>query len=381
MRFFIKQLLLCVLALVLVSCSARKANEEKSGLTLAKSDFSALRGFEDDDFAGAALALKRSCAVIAKHPEILRKSVVKIDSRAYLDACARFSALSSSDARATRAFLKEHFEPYLVSFDGESEGRFTSYYEAEIRASRTKSERYKYPIYGRPSNLVSVDLQDFGAGLPNARISGRVENGKLRPYYTREQIEKDGLDAPVILWGDDKVDIFLMQVQGSALARLDDGSVVRVAYAADNGRPSVGVGKILLQKGLLEKGKASMGDIRDWLKAHPDLAQAKINENPRFIFHKISTAQGPTGALGATLVAGRSLAVDERFIPLGAIMWLDTTAPSGEPLRKLVAAQDTGGAIKGAIRGDYFWGHGEEALKQAGKMNSRGRYYILIPRN
>ena len=223
-------------------------------------------------------------------------------------------------------------------------------------------------------------MQDFDPTLPNKRILGRIEGTKLVPYLTRKQIEQSGVNAPVILWGDDKVDIFLMQIQGSAVALLDDGTSVRVSYADNNGHRFVGIGSLLLKKGLLKKGEASMDKIRDWLKNNPEIADVNMNENPRFIFHKISDASGPIGALGVPLTAGRSLAVDTDYIPLSSLLWLETTAPSGKPLQKLVSAQDIGAAIKGAVRGDYFWGHGEEALLEAGKMNASGRFYILLPR-
>lgn len=171
-----------------------------------------------------------------------------------------------------------------------------------------------------------------------------------------------------------------MQIQGSAVATLDNGQMVRISYADNNGHRFVGIGGLLLQKGLLKKGEASMDKIRDWLKEHPDIAEVNMNENPRFIFHRISDASGPIGALGVPLTAGRSLAVDTDFVPLSSLLWLQTTDPDGKPLQKLVTAQDIGAAIKGAIRGDYFWGHGQQALQQAGRMNAQGRYYILLPK-
>jgi len=161
---------------------------------------------------------------------------------------------------------------------------------------------------------------------------------------------------------------------------LDDGRLVRVSYADNNGHRFVGIGGLLLKKGLLKPGEVSMDKISDWLKNNPEIAEVNMNENPRFIFHQISNADGPLGALGVPLTAGRSLAVDTEFIPLASLIWLETTEPSGKPLEKIVTAQDIGAAIKGAVRGDYFWGHGHQALLEAGKMNATGRYYILLPR-
>ena len=230
------------------------------------------------------------------------------------------------------------------------------------------------------ANALTPIVTTFDKSLPNRRLLGRIEGSKLIPYHTRAEIEQKIIDAPVILWGNDAVDIYLMQIQGSAIALLDDGSSVRIKYADNNGHNFVGIGSILLKKGLLKPGQASMDKIRDWLKENPQIAKANMSENPRYIFHAFSDAEGPIGALGVPLVAGRSLAVDETNIPLGALLWLETTGPNKEKIEKLVIAQDIGGAIKGIVRGDYFWGHGEQALLSAGKMNSTGQYYILLPK-
>lgn len=367
------------LLFLVFACSSQKAPETESSVTLNKVSFADLTGFTQDDFALFTDAYTSSCEVVRKNPAVLQTSFVKINSDAYLKACRKFERLKTKDKETLQAFFKTNFTPYAVLNNDSAEGKFTSYYEAELKASKTKHGKYQYPIYGKPNDLVEINLKDFGADLPNKRILGRVENGKLTPYFTRAQIEKNGVDAPVILWGDDKVDIFLMQIQGSAVALLDDGTSVRVSYADNNGHTFVGIGGLLLKKGLLKKGEASMDKIRDWLKKNPEIADVNMMENPRFIFHRITNAPGPLGALGVPLTAGRSIAVDKKFIPLGALLWLDTSNPDGTPLKKIVTAQDIGAAITGPIRGDYFWGHGEEALLQAGKMNATGKYYILMP--
>ena len=367
------------LFLFLISCSAQKEPEVQKSVSLQKVSFADLSGFAQDDFSLFAEAYASSCEAVQKNPAVLETAAVKINKNAYLNACRKFERLKTKDKGTLQAFFKTNFTPYAVFAGTSNEGKFTSYYEAELKASKSKHDGYQYPIYGRPNDLIEINLKDFGADLPNKRILGRVENGKLTPYFTRAQIEKNGVDAPVILWGNDKVDIFLMQIQGSAVALLDDGTSVRVSYADNNGHTFVGIGGLLLKKGLLKKGEASMDKIRDWLKKNPEVADVNMMENPRFIFHKITNAPGPIGALGVPLTAGRSLAVDKNFMPLGAVLWLDTTDPSGKPLQKMVTAQDIGAAITGPIRGDYFWGHGEQALLQAGKMNSSGKFYVLMP--
>jgi len=277
-------------------------------------------------------------------------------------------------------FIKDNFTPYQVLYKGKSEGKFTAYYEAQLNASYQRDEKYKYPIYGIPYDLVEVNLLDFDQTLPNKKILGRVENGKLVPYYSREYIFKNGINAPVILWSDSYIDIYIMQIQGSAVAHISDGSQLRISFAESNGRQFKGIGSILLQKGLIKSGQASMGNVKKWLKENPVVAEVNMNENERYIFHRLGNPEGPMGALGVPLTPKRSLAVDKNFIPLGSMLWLETYKPDGTEVNRLVLAQDIGSAIKGAIRGDYFWGSGgDDVLEEAGKMNSTGQYFIFIP--
>lgn len=382
-----KRIGLLFLLIILNACSVKEVFkpvpvlDEKSQVTLQKTTFSNLNNFFGDNLAEVIPAFKKTCDAVNKDSSLLLKSQIHINPQRYLEICEDFEDDYIETSAQMREFLIKNFEPYLVGDKQNSVGKFTSYYEAELKASRTNYGEYVYPIYSRPNDLIEVNLTDFDKNLPNRRLLGRIEKSKLVPYYTRAEIENKGIDAPIILWGNDMVDIFLMQIQGSAVAVLDDGSSVRVKYADNNGHNFVGIGSVLLKKGLLKPGQASMDKIRDWLKQNPDMAKINMAENPRFIFHNISDADGPIGALGVSLTAGRSLAVDNSFVPLGSLLWLETTGPDKEKIEKLVIAQDIGGAIKGVVRGDYFWGHGESALLSAGKMNSTGKYYILLPKN
>ena len=374
----LKRLVTLVFVLVLAACSKEEA--KKSDVELKEVDFSVLQGFEVDDFSLARTAFLRSCEAVAKGKgEFLGHSAIKINRQDYLLACAK--ARQTPPAQF-KEFVKNNFTPYQVTYKGSSEGKFTSYYEAEINASYTKDDVYKYPVYGIPNDLIEVNLKDFDASLPAKKIIGRKQGNKLIPYYTRAEINKHGLKAPVILWADCAVDVFVMQIQGSAVAKLPDGSKVRIAFASSNGRPFKGIGSILLEKGLLQAGQANMGSIKKWLKANPDKAFANMDENDRYIFHRLGNPEGPVGAQGVPLTAGRSLAVDKDYVPLGALLWLETTLPGNKPLKKLMVAQDIGSAIKGAVRGDYFWGSGgDDVLSLAGSMNSKGTYYILLPQH
>ena len=235
------------------------------------------------------------------------------------------------------------------------------------------------PIYAVPDDLVRVDLGHFGVNSQQAYLMGRVQDGRFIPYYTRQQMADRALKDKVIVWVD-PVDAFLLHIQGSGRVQVGNRTLY-LNYAADNGHRFVGIGQLMKQDGLLEPGKASMPDIRKWLKQHPKQAQALMNKNPRYIFFKtVSAVSGPFGAAGVSLTPLRSMAVDTRYIPLHTPLFLNTTDPNGRPLRRLVVAQDVGGAITGEVRGDYFWGYGEEAFEQAGRMNSSGSYVILWPK-
>ncbi len=378
----LKRGLILILLFLLVSCRGGEQEGVYAGkqkIELKKSSFSDLKGWESDDFYLFDKALKSVCGAVVKNPrQSLSSDYIEYSSTAYKTHCQKM--MNISDKNELKRYIENNFEPYAVFADGRASGKFTSYYEANLRASYQKGGQYQYPIYGKPKDLVEINLRDFDASLPNQRLIGRVKNGKLVKYYTRTEIDNGQLDAPVILWGDDPVDIYIMQIQGAAVATLPNGEEVRVGYAENNGHKFKGIGSILLEKKLIKPNEASMPKIREWLKKNGDKAKANMLLNDRFIFHQIVKADGPLGAMGLPLFAGRALAVDRSYIPLGSIMWLETTAPNGVPLNKMVMAEDVGAAIKGAVRGDYFWGHGEQALEQAGRMNAQGRYYILIPK-
>ena len=360
---------------ILVGCSDKPTRKD---VQLIKTTFYTLKNFDNDDMLSAYNAFIKSCdAVAEQRGEFLGLGEIKINRRDYLTVCSQARTIMPSKFRE---FIQSNFTPYLVTYKGNEQGKFTAYYEAEIKASKVRDDIYKYPVYGRPYDMVDFNPKDFDETLPSKKIIGRVDNGKLVPYYTRAEINAQGVNAPVLLWADSNIDVYIMQIQGSAVAIMPDGSRIRIAFAESNGHPFKGIGSILLGKGLLEKGQASMGNVKKWLKDNPGLASANMNENKRYIFHRLGDPEGPVGALGVPLIAGRSLAVDKEYIPLGALLWLETTKPDGEEINRLVVAQDIGSAIKGAVRGDYFWGSGgDDILEEAGKMNSIGKYYILIP--
>jgi membrane-bound lytic murein transglycosylase A len=358
-------------------------------LTLSPVAFTDLPGWGDDDAAQVLPAMRRSCARLQALPadRALHPGEPQFGTAAAWQApCAALPA--KGDAAATRAYFERWFRPFRAAANDTPTGLFTGYYEAELKGARQRGGAYTVPLYRAPGDLVQVDLGQFADEFKGRTIAGRVDGGKLVRYPERAQIESGllrdkGLE---LLWVDDPVDLFFLQVQGSGRVTLAEGGTIRVGFAGHNGHGFVAIGKLLLESGKMARDKVSMQAIRDWLRANPTEARALMNQNPRYIFFReipAAEGDGPIGAQGVPLTPGRSLAVDRRFLPMGVPLWLDTTMPGAtdKKLRRLMVAQDTGGAILGPVRGDFFWGTGEPALAEAGKMRSQGSYYLLLPKS
>ena len=387
-----KKILLLFLPLLLVVACFEKEEEKKepaakseaqtTTVGLSPADFSDLTGWQNDKMEDFAPVLRDVCGKIMNmDSDFIGNGAVKISTADYQRVCRDFLRQKINDGDELRRFMERNFTPALVWENGNAEGKFTAYYEAQINASRQKHGSYVVPVYGRPDDLIEIRLKDFDASLPDKKLAGRVSGNNLVPYYTRAEIEQQSPAAPVLLWADSDVDVHIMQIQGSAVALLDDGSRLRIGYDGNNGRAFTGIGSILLAEGVLAPGRADMISIKNWLKNNPEEGKRLMLKNERYIFHRLIDGNGPIGAFGLPLAPGRSLAVDRQYIPLGALLWLETTAPNGQPLQKIVAAEDIGSAIKGAVRGDYFWGSGgDDVLAEAGKMNASGHYYIFIPK-
>lgn len=355
-------------------------------LTLTPARFTDLPGWAEDRMAETLPALWRSCA------RILRlEAGAAIGPRAvggtagdWREGCAALTALGAGNEGGVRAALEAHFAPVQAAAGSDPEGIFTGYFEAELDGARAPSPRYPVPLYRRPADLLSANLGSFADDLAGRTIFGRVEGDRFVPYASRAEIDGGALAGCKLelLWLADPVDAFILHVQGSGRIRLAEGGTTRVGFAAANGHSFFAIGRALVERGALPKGKASMQEIRAWLKAHPEEAQAVMQMNRRYIFFREIEGEGPIGAEGVALTPGRSLAVDTALLPLGAPVWLDTHWPAepNRPLRRLMVAQDTGAAIRGAVRGDFFWGTGEAALAEAGRMKSAGRYWLLLPK-
>ncbi|MCB1896432.1 MAG: MltA domain-containing protein [Zoogloeaceae bacterium] len=341
--------------------------------TLRPAVWSDLPGIADDALAEALPALAASCDKLAGQPR-------------WREFCGSLTALpAGAGRRELAAVLRSGLVPWqVVNADGSESGLVTGYYEPLIHGRLVRDAQAHWPIHGVPDDLVSVELADVYPELEKLRLRGRLVGGVLEPYWTRAEIMAlgDALPAPVLLWADDPIELFFLQVQGSGRVQLPDGSLVRIGYANHNGHPYVSIGRWLIEQGEMTLSDASMAGIKAWARAHPQRLEELLGVNPGYVFFRQLPAGdgGPLGALGVALTAGRSIAVDPRSVPLGAPVLLDTTEPASQtPLRRLVVAQDTGGAIKGGVRADFFWGFGAEAGAMAGRMRQQGRMWVLLP--
>lgn len=361
-------------------------------LDLIPVTFGSMPGWPADDPSDALAAFRRSCAVIQRQPDNQFFGRDPLAGRVadWRPICADAASMPETrDGSAARAFFERWFTPFRVSDRGDPEGLFTGYYEPLLYGSRRPGGRYTTPLHGPPGDLVRLDLGRFNPGLSGQWIAGRVDDGSFIPYFARGEIEDGALsgDQLELVWVDDPIDKFFLQIQGSGRVQLDDGSLIRVGYAAQNGHPYRAIGRDLIEIGALSRDQVSLQTIRTWLRDNPAAASDIMDRNRSYVFFEerglLANDEGPLGAQGVPLTAGRSLAVDLSYLPLGAPIWLETTAPYPEgeaPLRRLMIAQDTGGAIDGVVRGDVFFGAGERAEATAGRMKSQGRYALLLPR-
>lgn len=338
--------------------------------------FSVLPGWNKDDQRETWPAFLASCDVL------IRKADWK-------EPCTIAQDVNASDLQAVRAFFVAFFVPNQVfNADGSDSGLVTGYYEPLLRGARKRGGVYQTPLYRVPDDLLTIDLAGLYPELKGMRLRGRIQGNKVVAYYPRADLTKPGaMSGKELLWVDDPIEAFFLQVQGSGRVKFADGSsVVRVAYADQNGYPYKSIGRYLVDRGELTLDQASAQGIKAWYSAHPERQQELLNANPSYVFFReesiSDTRKGPKGALGVPLTPQRSIAVDVQFIPLGAPVYLSTTQPNNPAvLQRLMMAQDTGGAIKNAVRADYFWGFGAEAGEKAGKMKQRGMMWVLLPKS
>ena len=381
-------LLLLLLPALLVGLAFVKP--AKTGLDFERVSFADLPGWGGAQIFSAQPALRQSCEKLNDLPPQRRLPGAVIGGRGADWAAGCTAILAATTEQSLRVALSDHFSPLRVSLGGESNGKFTGYYETLLQGSKTQSIRFDVPLYAKPPELVMVDLGTFRNDLKGRRIAGQVENGRLRPYPDRRKIEDGHLDGRdlELLWVDSAVDAFFLHIQGSGRVKMPDGSMLRVGYAGQNGHVYSAIGRFLIAEGHIARENMSMQAIRAWLAANPDEVAGMLNRNSSFIFFReLEGDQGPIGSANVPLTAGHSLAVDRKHLPLHAPVWLSSSHPdpaSGAappvPFNRMMVAQDTGGAITGEIRGDVFWGFGDEAEEIAGRMANRGQYWLILPK-
>ena len=343
---------------------------------LKAADWSALHGWRDDDISLAWGAFLQSCVVLK-------------NQSLWQEICTEAMSMEQPDNKMLREFFESRLTPYQVlNLDGNEDGLITGYYEPLLKGSRKPSSQFPYPVYRAPDELLTIDLSEIYPELKGMRLRGRLQGRKVLPYYSRSEIENPAsnsvksLQGYELLWVENAVELFFLQIQGSGRVKLENGDIIKIGYSEQNGHPYRSIGKILIGRGELAPEKASMQGIKEWGFRNPNRLNELLQQNPSYVLFRDLPAglSGPLGALGVPLTAGRSLAIDPVAIPQGAPIFLATTWPnSHKQLRRLMMAQDTGGAIKGGVRADFFWGFGPEAANQAGKMKQIGKIWVLMP--
>lgn len=327
---------------------------------LSKSDFDSLPNWDDENYQLALDSFLNSCKT-------------KKTQKLYKDLCKK-----ATKVKFAKYFLQNEFDPYEIKSKKSSKGLLTGYYEPLIRGSLKKKYPYIYPIYETPKDLIVVDLGSIYPNLKNYRLRGKLQGNKLVPYYTRKQTQSKHLKSKVICYTDSKIDLFFLEVQGSGRVKLDNGKTIYIGYDNQNGHRYKSIGRYLVKKKEIPLKDISLQSIREWLKKHPKRIDEVLNYNKSVVFFK-QRKQPATGSLGLELTPKRSIAVDRRFIPLGSMLYLDSKIKD-KSISSIVVAQDTGGAIKGAIRADLFLGYGDEAMSIAGELKSPLKLWILLPK-
>ena len=360
-------------------------------LTLTKARFSDLPGWADDKLAEAVPSFLRSCAKLAAmhDNEPAGHDGHGGSVKQWRKACAAAAKLTAANDAAARAMFEAEFVPWTAAGKAGVDGKMTGYYVQELRASRKKSGKYQTPVYGRPKDLVMVDLSKHTKDSHGRRIWGRLDDkGELVPFYTREEIRKGALAGRglELMYVDEPIDLLFAHIEGSAKAKMDDGSVVWLDFAGKNGRSYQGVGAILKAMGELKTpGSGTMQGIRRWFEQHRNQWDAVVDQVYSFVFFQESSNGGAMGSQMVVLTGQRSMAIDRAFIAQSTPIWVDTRAPIAGttgygPWRKLLIAQDTGGGILGAVRGDIYWGDDASAADIGGRMGGPGRYWLLLPK-
>jgi membrane-bound lytic murein transglycosylase A len=353
-----------VLMILFTGCSVKEytQHEHLPKTKLLSSDFDELPNWNEENYADALENFINSC----------KSGRTK---KLYKDLCEEAKGISDA-----KEFFVTNFEPFEVhAEDGDDKGLLTGYYEPYLRGSLTKHDQYIYPIYKTPKDLITVDLSSIYPDLKHYRLRGRIEDNKLVPYYTRQESQQQEIDAEIICYVDDKVDLFFLEVQGSGRVLLDNNETIFIGYDNQNGHRYKSIGKYLVEEGEIALEDISLQSIRAWFKENPDRVDEVLNYNDSLVYFR-EKSQAATGSLGLELTPKRSIAVDRRYIPLGSMLYCDASQENVK-FSHIVQAQDTGGAIKGANRADMFMGFGDEAREIAGELKAPLKLWIFLPKD
>ncbi|MEA1915965.1 MAG: murein transglycosylase A [Campylobacterota bacterium] len=360
-------LILTIFSFIFIGCSQKATIQPQKSfapeLSLQKSSFDELPNWNEQEFSQIFNAFKKSCSV--------KKTFNK-----YPKACEIATTCNSSTCKDKQHFFENYFSPYIIN-DNES-GMLTGYYEPLLHGSRAKSSKYRYPIYKRPKDLVEVSLGSLYPELSKRKYRGRLVGNKVVPYYSRANIKEH--QSEVICYVDDEIELFFLEIQGSGRVKLDSGETIFVGYNNQNGHPYRAIGRYLINKKKISREDMSMQAIYKYLKNNPDEVRPILNYNPSVIFFSENKTPA-TGALGVELTPKHSVAVDRKFIPLGTLLYVDSYNKHQKvDINRVVIAQDVGGAIKGAVRADMFFGYGDDAMKSAGVMKEKLKLWMLLPK-
>ncbi len=364
------------------NCDCPKVKTEKEDLAkipdyglLKKSDWSAIESsFESDNVLPLWTAWLRSCSSLKQKD-------------AWKKVCDLADEIKEPSDEKIKNYFKKYFNVYTATnIDGSDTGMITGYYQPILKGSKVKTSHYKVPLYTTPKDLITVDLSEVYPELKSKRLRGKLAGNKLVPYLSRAEIDGQGspLAGNEIVWVEDPVEAFFLEIQGSGIIHFDNGDVMQIGYADQNGYPFKAIGSTLVQKKEITMAEASMEGIKNWARKNISKLREFLNINASYVFFRIlpNDLSGPIGALGVSIEAERSVAIDPKFIPLGAPIFLSTTQPNAsEPLERLMVAQDTGGAIRGGVRADFYWGSGDEAGRKAGSMKQQGKIWTLLPKD
>ncbi|ALE90674.1 murein transglycosylase A [Pseudomonas versuta] len=365
------------IVMLLAGCNGSDKDADKDATkpephtTYKKADFSALPPVTGTDLQSGFASWRSACIRLKADPN-------------WGSVCSDAATLSASPSvEQISSFLQTHLDVYsLRSAEGSEDGLITGYYEPVYPGSLKPTQAANVPIYGVPSDLIVVNLDSIYPELKGKRLRGRLEGRVLKPYDTAETINSKGLNAPVLAWLTDPMDLQFLQIQGSGRVQLDNGRQLRIGYADQNGHPYKPIGRWLVEQGELKKEDVTMSTIHAWAMMHPERVHEMLASNPSYVFftQNPDSTEGPRGSLNVPLTAGYSVAVDRKVIPLGSLLWLSTTQADGQPIVRPVAAQDTGGAIAGEVRADFFVGTGPQAGQIAGDMKQKGNIWLLWPK-